>query len=219
MEAFLEQLLRFSWLGYLVIGVMAFLEAAVFVGLVAPGETVVILGGFLAGQRYLSPIGVAVAASVGAALGDSVGYELGRRLGRGWLERYTRRRAFRRRQLERARRFFEQYGGAAIFIGRFVGFLRAFAPFLAGVAGMPYGRFVLWNVSGGVLWATGCTLLGYYAGANWQRIAHAVGWAGLAVGTTALVVALLVHRWRRASRAAAPPAHMIDAGRRDDAYR
>lgn len=188
---------RWSWLVYVVVGGLAFLESSAFVGLVAPGETTVILAGALAANDGVSAVAVAAVAAVGAAAGDSVGYELGRHLGRAWLERRARPGSFRCRQLARAERLFMEHGGKTVFFGRFVGVLRAFAPFVAGMSRMPYRRFVVFNVSGAVLWAVACTAVGYFAGANWPRIERWIGWGGLAAAL-AIVLFVLAFRRRRA---------------------
>jgi undecaprenyl-diphosphatase len=197
MDAVLSRLGELGPWCYAVVAVLAFLEASAFVGLVAPGETAVVAAGFLAGQGYVSPVGVAVSAAVGGILGDNVGYELGHRLGARLLARWR----LRRRAVERARRAFARHGGKAVFFGRFVGFLRAFAPFVAGMSGMPYGRFLVCNAAGAVLWAAGFTALGWVAGANARRIADWIGWIGAAVAVALAVVVIL--RWRCPRRAPA----------------
>jgi undecaprenyl-diphosphatase len=192
-----------GWVGglgsgvYVVVATFAFLESSAFVGLVAPGETVLIFAGVLAARMELSPVAVAACGSVGATLGDSVSYEIGRHFGAGLLARIR----FRRRALERAKRLFARHGGKTVFVGRFVGFARPFAPLLAGVARMPYRRFVLFNVAGAVLWAAGCTSLGWFAGAHWRLIERWIRWIG--AGVALAVIALVVARWRRARRAGA----------------
>lgn len=190
---------------YVAIGLLTFLEASAFVGLVVPGETAVVLGGFLAAQGEIAPGGVFAAASLGAALGDTVGYELGRHLGRRLLDRYRGRSRIRRGNVARAERLFAHWGGAAVFFGRFVAFLRAFAPFVAGMSRMPYVRFVLCNVAGGAVWAAACTALGYFAGAHWWALERWMGRGGLAVAAIVAVGLWLVVRRRRA-RAPKPTA-------------
>jgi len=181
---------------YVAVGVFAFLEASAFVGLLAPGETAVVFGGALASRAGFSPWGIAAAAALGAALGDSVGYELGHRLGRPWIATRSPPGSFRCRQLERAERLFADHGGKTVFFGRFVGFLRAFAPFIAGMSRMPYRRFVVFNVSGAVLWAAACTAIGWFAGANWERIERWVGIGGVALAVAVALVVAVVRRRR-----------------------
>ncbi|NOY39958.1 MAG: phosphatase PAP2 family protein, partial [Nitrospirae bacterium] len=123
--------------------------------------------------------------SLGAVLGDSVGYSLGKAVGRGYFERHKRLLLLREKHILKVDRYFEKHGGKTIFFGRFVGFLRALAPFVApfvaGMARMPYRRFLIYNVSGGILWSISFTLLGYFFGQSWQLIEKWSGRAGVFV--------------------------------------
>ena len=110
----------------------AALESAAFLGFLIPGETIVVLGGVLASMGVLAlPETVAIAVS-GAIIGDNVGYYLGHRLGRPWLERHPRLARSHGNLIERVDEVFERHGGKAVLVGRFVGFLRALLPFVAG---------------------------------------------------------------------------------------
>ena len=193
---------------YAVVGLLAFVEAGALVGLLVPGELAVLLGGVLASRGQVSlpaMVGVAAAAAI---LGDSAGYEFGRHLGPRLLrsERFVRRFGGR---LERASAYVNDRGGAAVFAGRWTSVLRALVPGIAGMARMPYGRFLAYNVVGGVLWATTFVVLGYLAGASYQRVERIAGRASLLlVVAIALVVGVrwVVHRvaarreWLRAIR-------------------
>lgn len=173
---------------YLIVAGLAFGEAAFFLGFVLPGETAVVLGGVLASQGRVSLpvlVGVAIAAAVA---GDSVGYEVGQRFGPRVLR--TRPLAARAAAIERAQAYLRAKGGRAVFLGRFTAFLRAVMPGLAGLSRMPYRRFLLFNAAGGIVWAGGFTLIGYAAGASYQRVEKAAGRASL--GVLAVVVVALV---------------------------
>lgn len=182
---------------YLIIGLAAALECAAFLGLVIPGESIVLASGFFAHEGMLSLTAVIVAASVGAVLGDNLGYQFGCRLGRDWLLRHGQRFGITERRLARAERFFARQGPKAVFLGRFVGFARALVPFVAGTSRMPYGRFLLYNALGAVLWTVGCSLLGYAVGASWRTAETWIGRVGLGVGALFVVVGLVVWRRRR----------------------
>jgi membrane-associated protein len=190
MDAVLARLAELGGWAYGLVGAFAFLETSALLGLFTPGETVVVVGGLLAGQGRLSPVGVAAAAAIGAILGDTVGYELGRHFGTRLLNAVR----FRRRALGRAERTFRSHAGKAVFFGRFVGFLRTFAPVLAGIARMPYPRFLVCNAAGGILWAASFTVLGYVAGANWRVIERWMSWIG--VGIAMAIVIVFLARWR-----------------------
>src|SRR6185503_16939571 len=128
-----------------------------------------------------------LAASVaGPIVGDSIGYYLGRRYG----ESRARRR--RRRHWARARTWVRKKGAPAVFLGRFVAFVRSFIPAAAGVSKMPYGKFLPWDVAAGILWGTGSALLGYFAGANFEAVAHAMGWLGLTLLGVAIAILAVV---------------------------
>jgi undecaprenyl-diphosphatase len=90
--------------------------------------------------------------------------------------------------------FFQRHGGKAVLIGRFIGFLRALAPFVAGSSRMPYGRFLAYNVTGAILWTVACVFLGYFVGAAWPIAEKWVGRAGLVLG---LVVVAAAAWWLR----------------------
>jgi undecaprenyl-diphosphatase len=146
---------------YLLVGALAFLETGAFIGLLVPGETAMILGGVVAGQgeiEVVTLIGIVWAAAVA---GDCTSYYLGRRLGRDFLVRHGPRFQITAERLETVERFFDQHGGKAVFVGRFVGLVRAVAPFLAGSGGMPFRRFLPFDILGAGLWATAFIMLGY----------------------------------------------------------
>jgi undecaprenyl-diphosphatase len=106
--------------------------------------------------------------------------------------------------LARVDALFARHGGKAVLIGRFVGFLRAMAPFVAGASRMPYRRFLLYNALGGVVWAAALVLLGYFLGESWSVAERWIGRVGLMIGVIVVVAtALWLHRVRRV-RACAP---------------
>jgi undecaprenyl-diphosphatase len=184
--------------GYAVVGLLTLLEASAFVGLVIPGETALLVGGFLAYQGRASLVLMMTVGAVGAVVGDSVGYEIGRHLGpslrRSWLGRRVGEKRW-----ERAESYLRQRGGRAVFFGRFVGVLRAMVPTIAGLSRMPYRTFLPWNAAGGVIWAPGFVLLGYLAGGSYHQVA---GWAGRA---SAVLLGVVIVAWAliAAARAAA----------------
>jgi membrane protein DedA with SNARE-associated domain len=184
-------------LAYVVIAVLVFAEAAVFVGFVLPGETACVIGGVLAATGRLE-LALLLPLVVGAAIvGDSVGYEVGRLYGPPLLRtRLLRRHAYR---LEGAQLTLRERGGWAVFVARFTAFLRAVMPGLAGMSRMPYARFLAFNAAGGLFWAVGVTLLGYFAGASYQRLEHALGQISAALFVVVIGGALLVW-WRRRRR-------------------
>ena len=146
---------------YLLVGGRAFLEPGACVGLIAPGETAMVVGGVVAGQGVISLVTLIGIAWFAAAMGDLVSYELGRRLGREFIVKHGPRFGMNAERLAMVEKFFDKHGGKAIFIGRFVGIVRAVAPFLAGSSGMPLRRFLPYDILGAGLWATTFIMLGY----------------------------------------------------------
>jgi membrane protein DedA with SNARE-associated domain len=180
--------------GYAVVFLGAVLESAAFLGLFVPGESLVIVSGvFAAAGLFELPVLITVV-SAGAVIGDSIGYELGRQLGRPWLLRRGGRLGFHRDRIAAVDVFFARHGGKAVLIGRFIGFLRALAPFVAGSSRMPYLQFLAYNLAGGVLWTIACVLLGYSVGAAWPIAVKWIGRTGLVVG---LVVVAAAAWWLR----------------------
>jgi membrane protein DedA with SNARE-associated domain len=156
-----------------------------------PGETALIAFGVLASQGHYSIVWVIVLAAAAAIVGDNLGYWLLGRLGGralfrrwGWLKRYSER------VLPRVERLMERHGGKTVFFGRFVAVLRVGAATVAGLAHMPWWRFLFWNASGGIVWATGVGLAAYYGG---PAVADGIQKYGLyAAGG---IVVLLVGGW------------------------
>jgi membrane-associated protein len=184
---------------YLLVGGLAFAEAALLVGFVLPGETAVLLGGVLAFQHEVSLPLIAAVAVVAAISGDSVGYEVGRHFGTRLLK--TRLFAKHQQGLEKGQQALRDNGGRAVFLARFTAFLRAVMPGLAGTARMPYRRFLVFNAAGGLVWALGFTLLGYAAGASYKGIEKFAGNLSLIIlAVVALAAIFLVIRHRRRER-------------------
>ena len=183
---------------YAVVGALVFLEDAIFVGFVLPGETAAVLGGVLANQGHVSYWAVALVVVVAAIAGDSVGYEIGHHFG----DRILGIRPLRRHQdrLGAAQEMIRERGAAAVFFGRFIAFFRAVMPALAGISKMPYRRFLLFNALGGITWGIGFTLLGYLAGQAYQRVEKQAGQI-VAVVIAVIVIAVIgVWAWRRHKR-------------------
>ena len=196
MNGLVEHLLNVpGGLVYALVGLLVFAEDALFVGFVVPGETAAVLGGVDASRGHVRLWAVILLVVAAAIVGDSVGYEVGRRFGPRILR--ARILATRQRRLADARDLLARRGGSAVFLGRFVAFLRAVMPALAGTAGMPYRRFLAFNAAGGLAWGTGFVLLGYLAGNSYQAVEKTAGrGAGVAVAALALT-ALVVWRVRR----------------------
>ena len=177
---------------YALVAAVVFVEDALFVGFVVPGETAAVLGGVAPSLGRASLPGMMVTVVAAAIVGDSVGYEVGRHHGPRLVA--SRMLRSRRERLDRAREFLARRGGAAVFLGRFVAFFRAVMPALAGTAGMRYPRFLVFNAAGGIVWGAGVVLLGYLAGNSYAAVERTVG-RGVALAVAGLVIVALVV-WR-----------------------
>ena len=199
-----DVLLDLAWrLGHWAYGLVflvAMLESAAFVGLIIPGETLTIFAGVLASAGVLRLPETIVAAALGAAVGDSMGYEMGRKLGRPWLMRHGERIGLHGGRLVQVDALFAHHGGKAVVVARFIGFLRALAPFIAGASRMPYPRFMLFNVLGAWLWAATFVTLGYVLGESWWVAERWVGRAGSIAGVVLAVACILWITTRRRRR-------------------
>jgi membrane protein DedA with SNARE-associated domain len=170
--------------GYVVVLLVVMAESA---GLPVPGETSLLVAGALAATGRLWLPGVILAAALGAILGDTAGYWVGRTSGLRLLRRYGRFVRFDERKLALAEGFFARHGEKTVFLGRFVPIGRIFSAVLAGVSRMRYRRFLLWNATGGAVWATLMGTLGYLFGTQLPLIERVVGQFGVGV-----VIALLL---------------------------
>ncbi|OGH62206.1 MAG: hypothetical protein A2848_00565 [Candidatus Magasanikbacteria bacterium RIFCSPHIGHO2_01_FULL_50_8] len=149
--------------GYLAVSGIVFAESGLLIGFFLPGDSLLFTAGFLASQGFLNIWLLIVLCFVAAVIGDSVGYAIGRKLGPKIFVR-DNSIFFDKRHVARAQAFYEKHGGKAITLARFVPVVRTFAPVVAGVGNMPYHSFLFFNILGGLCWAVGLPLLGYFAG-------------------------------------------------------
>jgi membrane protein DedA with SNARE-associated domain len=188
-----------AWTYALVAG-LAFLETGAFVGLIAPGETAIVLGGVVAAEGDVALVPMLAIAWAAAAAGDLTSYFLGRRLGRRFLDAHGPRLRITPDRLERVDAFFERHGPRAIFFGRFVGIVRAVAPFLAGSARMRLRSFLPASLLGTGIWSATFVLIGYGFHSSFGGAVDAVTRGALALAVVA--AAVLIVRSRRRSRTA-----------------
>jgi membrane-associated protein len=182
------------WL-YVIAGGLAFAEAAILVGMVLPGEAALLVAGYFCHEGVLSlPLMIAVAI-FSAIIGDTVGYELGRRFGpalRGsrvglWVGQ---------NRWDRVDAFLHRHGGKAVLLGRLTAILRALMPSMAGMSGMRYRTFLIWNATGAVIWGGGCVLLGWAFASALDTISSYLTWAPLAA-LALLVVGFVALEFRK----------------------
>lgn len=185
--------------GYLIIFLVALLEHSFMVGLVVPGDAVLLLGGLYAGLGHLNIVWVIVLAFLGSVAGDNLGYLFGRKLGRPILDKHGEFMRIRAR-VRLVERYFEKYGGATVFIARFVTFAGTLVSPVAGMSKMKYRKFLAYEVAGSLVWAIGYGLLGYFFGRSEELINNIFGYVGntlLGIFILIALVAYIVHRVRK----------------------
>ncbi|MEV7515585.1 DedA family protein [Streptomyces diastaticus] len=187
---------------YALVGVVIGLES---LGIPLPGEIVLVSSALLASQHGdINPYVLGACAIAGAVIGDSAGYAIGRKGGRPLLARLGRRfpHHFGAANIALAERSFQKWGMWAVFLGRFIALLRIFAGPLAGVLHMPYWKFLIANVTGGIVWAGGTTAVVYSLGIVAEEWLKRFSWLGLLLAVLVGVTTTLFLR-RRARRASA----------------
>ena len=186
---------------YLILFLIIFCETGLVVMPYLPGDSLLFVAGALAGAGFLQVEILLISLIIAAVLGDSVNYWIGHTIGMKVLEKnYS---LVKRRHLETTEEYFTRYGGLTIVIARFVPFIRTFAPFLAGVGKMQYSLFIVYNVTGAVLWICTFTLAGYFFGGlpivqeNFSLIIYAI------IGISLLIVGSIVLNVFRSMKARA----------------
>jgi undecaprenyl-diphosphatase len=181
---------------YLLVGVFAFAETGAFVGLVVPGETVMLLGGAVAGQGAIDIYLLIAVAWFSAWLGDTTSFFLGRKLGRQFVLDHGPKVGISHERFEKVEDYFGRHGGKTIFIGRFISLVRAFAPFIAGSSGMQYRAFVPYSVLGTGLWATAHILVGYFFSRSIETAGKYAAKGAFLLATLIVVVVAIVWLYR-----------------------
>jgi membrane-associated protein len=179
---------------------LAFGETALFMDLVVPGEAGMVVAGAAAARGDVPLPTMIAAATAGAIIGDSVSYLIGRRWGMALVHRWRPVRERLEPRVERARSFFDRHGGAAIFIGRWIGAVRGVVPAVAGTADMPYRRFLPWNVLASITWCTVVVTAGYLLGRNVEAVISRLSLLVTGVVVIGLTVWWVIRRRRRAAR-------------------
>lgn len=183
---------------YLILFFIIFLETGFVVMPFLPGDSLLFVGGAAAASGILDLHLLIIVIILGAVIGDTVNYWVGNYLGiHVFLERFPT--LVKKEYIDRTYGFYEKYGGATIFVARFVPLVRTFAPFLAGVGTMQYRRFLFYNVLGAVCWTVSLVLGGYFFGSftvvkeNMSLMILAV--ALLTAGTLLYIVYTLMKAW------------------------
>ena len=167
-------------------------------GIPVPAETILVTAAALAARGKLSIWWIAIGGAAGGVVGGVAGYAIGARGGIRLIARYGAKMRIDEEKLDRARRFFARRGLLAVFLCRFIGFVRIFVPMVAGVARMPFGRFLAANVAGAIVSSACYAALGWFFGHDLPALEHHLT-------ETTLVAVMLIAAWflvrrRRAGR-------------------
>ncbi len=188
---------------YLILFFIIFFETGLIIFPFLPGDSLLFVGGAAAASGIIDLNIFIIVIILGAVIGDTLNYWIGNYLGlRVFLERFPD--LVKKEYIDRTYMFYEKYGGATIFVARFVPIVRTFAPFLSGVGTMQYRRFLFYNVLGAVCWTLGLVLLGYYFGTltvvkeNMSLLI--IGVLILSGGTLVYIFALMVKGWYQRTR-------------------
>jgi membrane-associated protein len=152
-----------EWGGTLLVCTIVFVETGFFVGFFLPGDSLLVTAGVFAASGQLEIAKLLVLVPLCAIVGDQIGYWIGRKAGQA-LYRREDSLIFRKRHLERAHQFYEKYGGKTVVLARFIPIVRTFCPPVAGAAEMSYGRYLAYDVAGGLLWVGSMILCGFFLG-------------------------------------------------------
>lgn len=142
---------------------IVFAESGLLIGFFLPGDSLLFTAGFLASQGFVNIWFLAIGSFIAAVVGDSVGYMFGHKVGKRLFQREDSL-LFHKDNLLKAQEFYKKHGGKTIILARFMPIVRTFAPIVAGMGDMHYHTFIVYNVIGGLLWAVGLSLAGYFLG-------------------------------------------------------
>jgi len=186
--------------GTLGIIAIVFAESGLLVGFFLPGDSLLFTAGLLASNGTLNLPVIMIGSALAAVAGDQVGYMIGRRAGPA-LFRRPDSRLFHKKNVERAKAYFDEHGSKTIILARFIPVIRTFVPVVAGVGQMEYRRFVTFNLVGGVAWGAGMPVLGYTLGSSIPNIDRYLIPMVLLIGAVSFIPVILeLRKMRRQSR-------------------
>lgn len=175
--------------------IIGMLESLPVISIIVPGSFILMIVGFLATEGTLHVVDLIWFSSLGAILGDSIGYYLGKYRNSKILQ--ISNRFFGVTYIEKADKYFQGHGGKSVFIGRFIGILRPFVAFVAGMHRMKYTRFLFFNITSGFLWSSIFILLGYYFGDQIKKILSLVNISGYVFIASVGIAVFVLFLWKK----------------------
>jgi membrane protein DedA with SNARE-associated domain len=174
--------------GYAFLFIISIIESIPLVGTAVPGHTAIIISGFLARIGIFNLWIVIILASIGAILGDMIGFYLGRKYGMSFIDKFKSKFFVNEKHIEKAKDLINKHTGKALLVGRFNPFTRPFMPFIVGTSHVKVGTFWIFNIIGGIVWATVSVMLGYTFGFGYHVAAQYIGKGVIA----AILVTILI---------------------------
>ncbi|HTP87112.1 MAG TPA: VTT domain-containing protein [Bryobacteraceae bacterium] len=187
-----------EWGGTVLVCLIVFVETGMFLGFFLPGDSLLVTAGVFAGAGHLKLASLLTLVTLCAIAGDQLGYFIGRKAGQGLYNRPDSR-FFKRKYLEEAHAFYENYGGKTVIMARFLPIIRTFCPPVAGAARMSYRRYLLYDILGGFLWVWGMILVGYTLGRTVPNVDKKIHYIIAGVIVVSFLPAAL-HAWQRSRK-------------------
>lgn len=188
---------EFSFLGYLILMIIAALEATPMFGFFVPGQVVAVGAGILAKIGSFKLLDVLFVLSVGAVIGDLIGYYIGNKYGEDFILKYGKYFYLKGENFQKTKDLIREHAGKTIIIGRFNSITRALTPFSAGATCIPFYKFLFFDIIGGISWAIFFTMLGYLFGHNYKAI---TGYFGEFFVIAFLIGALIVYAYKKINK-------------------
>jgi membrane-associated protein len=199
LDVHLENLVQqFDSVAYVLLFLVIFCETGLVVTPFLPGDSLLFAAGALAAKGWFNPHLLFVSLTIAAIIGDTVNY---------WMGAYIGPRAFtgkvrflKKEYLDRTHQFYERHGGKTIILARFIPIIRTFAPFVAGVGAMNYTRFIIYNVTGAIVWVAGFIYVGYFFGnLPWVKDNFSLVIMGIIIVSVIPIVVEYVRNWLQGS--------------------
>ena len=204
-----------EWGGTFLVCAIVFVETGFFVGFFLPGDSLLVTAGVFAATGQLHIAELVLLVPLCAIAGDQIGYWIGRTAGQA-LYRREDSLVFRKKHLQRAHEFYEKYGGKTVILARFVPIVRTFCPPVAGAAEMAYGRYLAYDIAGGLLWGGGMVLGGYLLGRQIPNISENIHYViAVVIFLSLLPPAISMLRARSSGSTAATPVPQPAPNERD----
>ena len=188
------QFIQASHWGYLIVLLATLTESLPVIGMAIPGHTIVIVGGFLAKLKILNFWVVVATAAIGAIIGDLVAYLLGKKYGYEFINRYGKYFLFKQKHYEKTKELMHEHTWITLILGRFYFVTRAFAAFIAGSSEIPFSRYLICNIIGGVSLAFSAAAVGYIFGKSYEIASKYLG-LGVFIALVASIAAIITYKF------------------------